>query len=363
MNNVTLFSSYGANENTVSNYCAALMEKIYNHGPDDYNRLLEILLSDYGQVPVFGPSFSQQTAVNNGGQSSNAKQKSISDIEIAQWCVRICFETKLHHSGFATDQLNRYITNMLSGDCCCRNFLIMLSNFDGDDPKETKAYQDACKYLQQNGKKNCPLSIAAIDFEQLIDAMETCCSNVFLQELIADFRTFLDEMQLLPSWKNRMIVVNATASLPIFNSDNAYFCPFSYNHRRAMFMACYKDKQICQVHKIKGVVKVSYQSASGKHDASVVFNNDSIDVTQLKNEAIRIVSTHCAQEVKRHDMKVFLLTDKNEVSYCKSSRGGMQTSKMYVEHMNSKYSTAKAIANEVNNKTWLNKQDIENQLK
>lgn len=351
MRNITIFSPFSKNENDISNYCAAMMKLIYQDSPMQFNRLMEMLFIDYGDVPFFGPEFSQQSIV----QSTNpSKKKSISDISITQSCINVVFETKKSWYGFSTKQINRYITKLSSDECCCQKYLVLLSNFDGKDWNSIPAIANAIKAPD--------VTLVPVDFEQLIDAMMEVSNNEFILQLLEELYLYLDDLGVLPSWKYRMEIINCRQSMGDVEKYNVYWCPDSYPHKRAMFFATYADKTINHIYRIRSIVKLSYNASKGDTEAEIIHNNVSKNnVPAMLAEAKNIIDTYRPTEVRHHDMKVFLLDERKDIIFTKTSRGGMMASKMYVEQINKNYKSSD-IASKLNNDTWIDKSTIQNLL-
>ena len=355
MRDLTLFSPFSNKENDISNYCGAMLKTIYRINPQAFNHIMEAITEGNCNAPVFGPVFTQQTRVNKNAS------KSISDIAITQSCVKVFFETKKHFKGFYLKQINEYLVNIIEDNCCCKNYLILLANFDGNDPWDVPVIKKA---ISVSKNKFSHIEIIPVDFKQLINAMMEFCGNDFLHNILLDFYEYLDNLGLLPSWKNRLMIINCTGSMSDIENYNSYYCPMDYKHQRAFFFATYQSKNINHIFTIRAVLSVEYDKTSKTLVPGVIHNNVKASNQSLENEAINIVNKCCLTEVRtQHAMKVILLDNRNDISFTKQSSGGMQTSKMYVENMNAKYNSATNIANHLNNKTWRDKNDIESFLK
>src|SRR5665213_2305048 len=81
---ISIFSDYHQQENSLSNYCGLLMKILYQESPKQFQELLSALIKAKADI-IVGPTFSQQIK----------KVKSIPDLVIAQKSFAIHFETKL----------------------------------------------------------------------------------------------------------------------------------------------------------------------------------------------------------------------------------------------------------------------------
>ena len=123
----------------------------------------------------------------------------------------------------------------------------------------------------------------AVAFEDFVLAMERLHSPKNLADAVADFRAYLDEENLLPSWEQLLDVVNCAGIPDDVMVENVYMCPATgraYNHQRAKYFGMYRNKKIGQIAFIKAVVDVE-----AKGQVTVKWKNVSESQDSLKVEA------------------------------------------------------------------------------
>jgi hypothetical protein len=177
---ISLFADYHQRENSVTNYCGLMMKLIYEESPKRFEELLATLIQSDTDVPV-GPIFSQQTK----------KENSVPDLAITQKSFSIFFENKLT-DWFYSEQIGRHIKGF--NDTTETKILFLLSNFDTDKFLEVRFEEDIKK------AKSAGIILQPISYEDFVGALENVANTDYLNNLLEEFKIYLDRNGLLPKW-------------------------------------------------------------------------------------------------------------------------------------------------------------------
>lgn len=294
-----------------------MLKLLYQESPVIFETVINNLLQSDNQewsVDV-SPTFEQQ--VKKGG--------SVPDLCICQKSFQLFFETKIV-DWFYPEQLKNHL-NALTLDRASTNVLFLLTS---------EAEQDIWRRLEevQELAKKERLYIQLITFEQLLqelDHIKPLTGSVF-QATVEAFNIYLEENNYLPIWKYRLDVVNCGKTRQELE-QGIYVCPHAkgaYSHKRAKYFGAYYDKKVNWVAEILAVIAVE----KGGAKAAVKWNNTTQPNKQLETQAVEKLSAcndERVAESQQTELQMFLLGDKKIVSYEKSSRGGMMSSKRYID--------------------------------
>jgi hypothetical protein len=326
---VSLFSGYSQRENRTTNYCLLLLKMLYEENP---KFLAEVMSAFVGEdlSEHIGVKFRQQ----------ERKDSSVPDGLILQPAFTIYVETK-NWDWFHPGQLANHL-QALDRENMGLKVLIALANFESIDREKFAPVHKLCSEQYKDS-----IVFKEVSFEDFILALEHPPLPKNLADAVADFRSYLDEENLLPSWQGMLDVVNCATIPDDVLVGNVYMCPATggaYNHQRCKFFGMYRNKRIEQVALIEGVVDVE---APGK--ASLKWQN----VPGSKNE----LETRAEAKLQNlrpdaYPTRVFLLGPLYETNCQKDSPGGMQTSKQYFDVGSLEADSAEQFAHVLSGKTW-----------
>lgn len=237
---ITLFSGYSQRENRTTNYCLLILKMLYEENPKFLAEVLNNLLGESSELSI-GVEFRQQ----------ELKTASIPDGLILQKAFTIFLETK-HFDWFYDDQLEKHLEalNQESGI----KLLLALSNFESDDFHRFNSIQSLCQEKYAGS-----IVFKAVSFEDLTTALKVDYLPKNLADAVTEFREYLEEQDLLPTWKHYIDVVNCAEFPNDVEVGKAYTCPAAsgaYNHARCKYFGMYRNKRVVCVAEIEGVVDV-----------------------------------------------------------------------------------------------------------
>lgn len=334
MSEIGYFPKYSQKENQITNYTLLVLKQLYVESPTLFQEFIEGLLTGEGKNINVGVSFAQQESY-----SCNAG-KSIMDGVIKQEPFTIFVETKTS-DWFYDNQLNRHIENLLNIQG--QKVLLALANFDGLK-SESKAFYD----VKEKYKDYKDLIIKNIEFEDFLSALkELNVKSEMLMNMIAEYEIFLNDSDLLPTWKYRLDVVNCAVSEKDIKKYGVYVCPEAkgaYKHVRSKYFGIYGNKKVDTIAEINGVCTVDE------------FNNISVSwfnsETCLKEDLINTVKNKSEAFPDFRPIQVFALDNFREgINFEKDSPGGMFGSKKYF-NIGAKIKNIDELAQQINNKSW-----------
>ncbi len=277
-----------------------------------------------------GVKFSQQ----------NRGKKSVPDGTISQEAFSIVIETK-RDNRFNLEQLTRHLEPMKEQGGI--QVLMALGNFEWEEPNP-EAFQDIDRLAEEMG-----VAFAAVSFEQFLQALKLSYLPKNLVDAIADLEEYMNEENLLPSWKYHLDVVNCRVSFDDVLQHQIYVCPAtdgSYNHRRSLYFGMYRNKRVQQIAKIEAVVDLE-----SEENFSIKWKN--IDKSDL--ELVEMARSRRSQiDNSWYPARVFILADLHPTDFVKASPGGMQSSKQYFDISHLNVIDAADLARKLMGKTWEN---------
>ena len=327
---ISLFSGYSQGENRTTNYCLLVLRMIYEEDPKLLGEVLSTLagenIGDY-----IGVKFHQQVK----------KKSSTPDGLIIQRSFTLYIETK-NYDWFCDQQLESHL-DALSKEGEGTKVLIALGNFDSSVPYQFENIQRIC---QENYKGSIYfVSVSFDDLIQSLEALEHVTKN--LSDIISDFRNYLDECGLLPSWERRLDVVNCAESSEEVREGNVYMCPATggaYNHERCQFFGMYQNKRVERIAVIEAVVDLlSEEEQKVKWKNVKKCDTDLIAIARERRRAWR---------PDDYPIRVFVLGDLYETAFIKDTRGGMRGSKQYFDIGSLKPEDPEDLAKKLRNRVW-----------
>jgi hypothetical protein len=325
--NIRLFPTYSQKENQTTNHCLLILRMLYEENPKFLSEVLSALLGENFSGTV-GVQFMQQ----------KQGRESVPDGEITQEPFSIFIETKLG-SHFLEDQLIRHLETIKEKKG--QKTLIALGNFEQDSTDYP------CFPNVQQIADNYKISFLVVSFEQFLQSIQLSYLPKNLVDAISDLGEYLDENNLLPSWRYRLDVINCKMSLDSVLKHKIYTCPArggQYTHRRSLYFGAYRNKHVEQIAQIKAVVDLDSEK-----EHTLVWKNDS----QQNDELIKIaVARRKDTGDSWYPVRVFVLSDLYPTDFIKASSGGMLGSKQYFDIRKLKIVDEKDLAIQLKGKTW-----------
>jgi hypothetical protein len=326
---ISLFSGYSQRENRTTNYCLLLLKMLYEENPKFLAEVMNTLVGeDLGER--IGVNFRQQ----------ERKDASVPDGLILQPAFTIYIETK-NWDWFYHEQLEKHLA-ALNKESPGLKALIALANFETTDRKKFTPIRQLCAQ-----KYKASIVFEEVSFEDFVLALQLPHLPKNLADAVADFRAYLDEQNLLPSWKRMLDVVNCAGIPDDVLVGNVYMCPATggaYSHQRCKYFGMYRNKRIEQVALIEAVVDVETVGI-----ATVLWQN----VRRPEDELKKLAEAKVLQ-LRPEDFptRVFLLGPLHPTDCQKDSPGGMQTSKQYFDVGPLNVDGAEPLAHALSGKIW-----------
>lgn len=302
---------------------------IYEENPKFLSEVLDMLLGEAFSGSV-GVQFAQQRRTERG----------IPDGEITQEPFSIVIETKLGNN-FGKDQLLRHLEALKHKHG--QKALLALGNSDQDE-----LFHPDFLHIKELADKD-QVAFSAVSFEQFFQALQIDGISKNLSDAIADLREYLDENNLLPSWKYRLDVVNCKLGFDSVLQHKIYTCPAAggqRSHRRSLYFGTYRTKQVERIAQIEAVVDLESED-----EAILVWKN----VAQSDTELIAIAKERRQETGDTwYPVRVFVLSDLHQTYFTKTSPGGMFGNKQYFDVRHLKANDANDLAEKLKGKTWEN---------
>jgi len=268
------------------------------------------------------------------------KRGSTPDGLIAQPAFTLYLETK-NFDWFYDDQLERHLDALAEEDPGIK-VLIALSNFEADGVARFSRIRNLC-----SSKHKGAIIFEQVSFEDFAEALRVEHLPKNLADAVSDFRAYLDEQNLLPSWTRWLDVVNCAGIPADILKANVYLCPATggpYNHGRCKYFGMYRNKRVEKVALIEAVVDLRDAS-----DSALKWKNIDVDDATLLERARSSLSS---RRPGQYPTRVFLLGPLHDTDFVKDSPGGMQASKQYFEVHALGVKNADELAGALRSKTW-----------
>ncbi|WP_036478204.1 hypothetical protein [Myxosarcina sp. GI1] len=329
--NIRLFPTYSQKENQTTNHCLLILKLLYEENPKFLSEALSNLLDESFSGTV-GVQFMQQ----------RQGKDSVPDGEITQAPFSIFIETK-HGSNFDKGQLLRHLETLKQKQG--QKILLALGNFEQDNTYHPDFLEIAQK------AKNYNVSFAPVSFEQFLQSIQLSNFSKNLVDAVLDLGEYLDENNLLPSWKYRLDVVNCSQLFDNVIDYKIYTCPTkggSYNHRRSLYFGAYRNKRVEQIAKIEAVLDLESED-----EYKLVWKNDSRSDKELRQIAFERFQRYTNNE-PWYPVRIFILGNLHNTEFTKDSPGGMWVTKQYFDIEKLKVDNAEDLAMKLKDKTWEN---------
>src|SRR5712692_5244314 len=327
---ISLFSGYSQKENRVTNYCLLIMKMLYEENP---KYLAEVLAAICGEdmASHVGVSFRQQ----------ERRDTSVPDGLIVQPPFTIYIETK-NYDWFYDAQLENHLA-ALDKEAVGEKILLALGSFESDGVDRFNRVRTIC---DEKYRKSIRFSVVA--FEDLIGALAIPSLPKNLADAITDFRAFLNEEDLLPSWRERLDVINCAGLPEDITEAGVYMCPVeggAYNHSRSRFFGMYRNKRVELIAEIEAVVDIDLKT----------------DTSSLKWKNVQGTDDHFRERAKAKvaelrptegPTRIFLLGILSETDFRKDSPGCMFYSKRYFNIAHLQPHSASELAQQLSGKVW-----------
>lgn len=326
---VSLFSGYSQKENRVTNYALLVLKMLYEENPKYLGEVLAALLGEDVSDHV-GVSFHQQVR----------RVESVPDGLIVQRPLTVYIETK-NYDWFRDEQLENHLT-ALDRECVGLKVLLAMGNLESSATDQFAAVRSICEKKYKGS-----ILFRAVTFEDLLGAVAVQGLPKNLADAISDFKNFLNEEDLLPSWRERLDVVNCAGIPEDVTRGGVYMCPATggaYSHDRCRFFGMYRNKRVELIAEIEAVVDVDLEA-----EATLLWKNVDKPKPECLAQARRTV-----QKLRPDEgvVRVFLLGELFATNFRKDSPGGMQASKRYFNIAAVQAKTASELARLLNGHQW-----------
>lgn len=323
-----MFPTYGQKENRTTNYCLLMLKLLYEENPKYLQQVVSTLVNEEISDHL-GVKFLQQ----------QKKDKGIIDGLIIQRPIAVYIETK-NFDWFYTSQLLNHLSDLSKEPG--HKVLMALSNFEHSDFAKFEEVKEECK--KQSGE---PITFVAASFEDFLLAIEGIDMSKNLRDMVEDFKDYLNQESLLPSWKDWLDVVNCAGYPEDLLEHQTYICPATggaYNHNRCKFFGMYRNKKVEKIALIKAVVDIE-----SEEKILVKWSNIEGDKDEIAEEALKK-----AIALMRADfpIRVFLLDQLHDTEFIKDTPGGMMGSKQYFNVRKLNVTTAQEVAEKLKDKKW-----------
>lgn len=327
---ISIFSGYSQKENRVTNYCLLVLKMLYEENPKYLGEVLAALVGEDISSHI-GVSFRQQERLHSG----------IPDGIIVQRSLRVHIETK-NWDWFYDSQLEAHLDDLSKDDSGVR-ILLALGNFESEDPDRFEKIQAICREKYRGA-----IVFNSISFEDFIKKVQLDRLPKNLSDAITDFKQFLNEENLLPSWREWLDVVNCAGIPEDITERNVYMCPTvggSYNHDRCRYFGMYRNKRVEIIAEIDAVVDVDLES----NTELIKWRNGTESEKDYKVLAREKVARFRPDE---GPTRVFLLGKLFLTDFRKDSSGGMYQSKRYFNIARLQAVDAEALAERLKGLGW-----------
>lgn len=328
---ISLFSNYHSDENMITNYCGLILKLLYEENPNSFEEVLISLVDDDLNI-IVGPNFIQQKKV----------EKSIPDLAITQNYFSVFFETKIE-DWFYSDQIERHIKSLKK--TTGTKVVFLLSNFESTQYENR--FKEEMKIAKERG-----IILQPITFEDFVEVLENVKSSNSFNNMLEEFKGYLDRNGHLPKWKYLLDVISCSRSINEID-EYVYICPDTggaYSHRRAKYFGPYSNKRVLRIFEIDAVISIDEMFSN----YSLKWNNTKEEKEKLYKRAKEKVELfeYRVKENKTTPLQVFLLSKPQKTNFYKSSSGGMIQSKKYFWDIAKGCNNSEELAKKLENTAW-----------
>lgn len=307
---ISLFSRYSQGENRTTNYCLLIFKLLYEENPTFLSDLMETLVGEEEVSEAIGVEFTQQRKYDD----------TIPDGVITQPSLDVFVEAK-KGSHFSDSQLRRHV-EALDGLGEGVKLLLCLGKLESDNEAQFDEIRDYC-----HDELDDRVIVGAASYEELASSLELQGLPKNLLEIVTEFRNYLDEEDLLPSWRTRLDLVNCAKNLDDVVRDRIYMCPArggAYSHKRSKYFGAYKNKAAQYVAHIDAVVDLR-----DGEQPEFKWKNRNVNEEELLERARSVRQRRRSEDEAA--TRVFLLGELHDTEFRKDTKYGMQGSKQYFD--------------------------------
>lgn len=328
---ISLFSRYSQGENRTTNYCLLLFKLLYESNPAFLSELFDVLIGEEEVSEAIGVEFTQQKRYSG----------TIPDGVLSQPSLNVFIEAK-EGAHFSSDQLQRHADALYEEGDGVR-LLMCLGKLEGNYESGFDEIRSYCSEELDGG-----VTVGIASYEELASALDLSGLPKNLTRIVTEFRNYLDEEGLLPSWQTRLDLVNCARNIELVVEDRIYMCPArggAYSHKRSKYFGAYKNKAAQCVAHIDAVVDLSDEDPP-----EFKWQNREIDQDEALERA------RAARQRRRSEKepatRVFLLGEPYSTRFVKDSKYEMQGSKQYFDVASLGVENVEELADELNGRTW-----------
>ena len=303
MSEIHYFPRYSQPENVVTNNTLLLLLRLHQYNRFKFEKFMELICADEEvQLASSWLQFRQQKGTG----------KSIVDGFIAQDSIKIAVETKLTEA-FDPAQLENHLAVFGAEQ---HKLLILLSPSLG----EISASQLA---LVRKGAVSRNIQVVHTSFEDIVEKTRVCLSehDEEMLALVADYESFCSDLDLLPRDQYTLFVPPCGQSFEANERLRLYYCPATWNRRKAKYLGIYAQKTVRAIGQIAKIVACSVDLG-----AAIVTVADG-QCAPNPEEQERILEATKEARARDWDLTAghrFYLCDLfEETNFRKTSRGGI----------------------------------------
>ncbi len=295
MSKIHYFQRYTSKENVVTNNTLQLLARIYSYSPPKASQLLTNIT---GESIEIGIEINQQVRSNG----------SIPDGQVIQRSFKVLIESKMGAST-NTNQLFRHSANFSNED---QKILLLLTK----KPLE-EAEDDEIK--RQISDRHPDVIFKSITFEDICKATKTLFEEYEyeMRDLVDDYVEYCNDTGLFDQSRQLMRIVPCGKTLDKNKKYGIYGHRLDRGYAKHRFIGLYKDKTVQAILEIDSVFDIDYNEGDKLKKEHVEGRN-----TNEYDDKIRASGYGSSIRDRVFCGKVA------ETRYIKSSRGGMQGTKL-----------------------------------
>lgn len=249
MSRIHYFQRYSQKENVVTNNTLLLLSRLYNHNTAQFEDFLNALSGDDNLSFEVGMQFAQQ--------QGNKSKSSVPDGVMAQKSCKVIIETKLHND-YRKKQLLNHLDSFSNEDT---QVLLMIDPRMPANSFMEPLIKDVTSFNVKEGKR---ITCLAVTFGDILEKFDSVLfdHDLELKDILEDYRSFCDSMNLLPRDELMMRAIVTGQSFAENMTHNVYYAPSDRGFRSHAYLGLYKNKSVRGVGKITNIIDAEYDKSS-----------------------------------------------------------------------------------------------------
>lgn len=302
MSKIHYFQRYSSKENTVTNNTLQLLARIYDYSP---TKAVELLNALTGEEIEIGIGIEQQQRIGCSVPDGIVKQESF----------RIIIESKVG-SAPSVNQLVEHANSFLEE----RQKILLLLTREKISCKKEREIQEKLSNKKQG------VMFRNITYEEICEAISDLFENHEheMVNLVDDYVTYCNEMQLIEQTKYLMRIVPCGTSFDLNKKHGIYFHPSDRGYTRFRYLGVYKNKLVHILWELDCVVDVALKGEN--LEKTLVEGCDTSNYDNKIRTVIKEAKTKCGYDIKVGH-RFFCGEQVYQTEFKKASKGGMQGSR------------------------------------